>query len=227
LGNAELIDNESRNYLEDVFGAPYCDQFGCAEVDRTAWQCLKRNGYHMDVDSVITEFVDKNGQPVSSGERGEITYTSLFNLAMPLIRYKIGDVGVPSSNMCSCGNNLPLMKVVEGRKDSFLLLPNNRIVSPFAINLEASTFKYFSSLDQYHIRQKNRNLLEIYLKLNDHSVDQQIVANEFETLLRRFLEIKEDEVSLKTYFVDSLRISNGGKLSSISSELPFSVLRGD
>jgi phenylacetate-CoA ligase len=227
FGNAELIDSESQKYLEDVFDAPYCDQFGCAEVDRTAWQCLKRQGYHMDMDSVITEFVDKTGESVSPGERGEITYTSLFNFAMPLIRYQVGDVGVPSDDTCSCGNNLPLMKVVEGRKDSFLLLPNNRIISPFAVNLEASSFKYFSSLDQYHIRQKSENLIEIYLRLNDTSLDQQTVALEFETLLQSFLGLKVGEVKLKTFFIDDLKILNGGKLASISSEIPFSILEGN
>jgi phenylacetate-CoA ligase len=221
FGNAELIDSESQKYLEDVFGAPYCDQFGCAEVDRTAWQCIKRRGYHMDIDSVITEFTDKTGESVSAGERGEITYTSLFNYAMPLIRYQVGDVGVPSDDTCSCGNNLPMMKVVEGRKDSFLVLPNDRVVSPFAINLEASTFRYFSGLDQYHIRQRSRDLIDIYLKINDYSLDQQVVAEEFETLLREFLGIKNGEVELKTYFVDELKISGGGKLASITSEVPF------
>jgi phenylacetate-CoA ligase len=219
FGNAELIDIQARKYLEGVFDAPYCDQFGCAEVDRSAWQCLERDGYHMDVDSVITEFVDTNAEPVSNGEHGEVTYTSLFNFAMPLIRYSIGDIGVPSDGECPCGNILPLMKIVEGRKDSFLILPNNRIVSPFAINLEASSFKYFPSIDQYHIRQKKIDLLEVYLKLNDYSIDPQLIAAEFEIYLKAFLNIKGDEVQLKTSFIDQLTFTNGGKLSSVSSDI--------
>jgi phenylacetate-CoA ligase len=219
LGNAEVIDDEARTFLEDVFDAPYCDQFGCAEVDRSAWQCLERHGYHMDVDSVITEFIGRDGLPVANGERGEIAYTSLFNFAMPLIRYKIGDVGVPSSDSCSCGNILPLMRSVEGRRDSFLVLPNNRIVSPFAINLEASTFKYFTSIDQYHIRQKAVDSLEVYLKVNDGHADCQLIANDFESLLRGFLSIKENEIKIQTRFVDNLEFTSGGKLTSVSSEV--------
>jgi phenylacetate-CoA ligase len=218
FGNAEVISVESRRFIEEVFGAPYCDQFGCAEIDRSAWECLERHGYHMDIDSVITEFLDPAGEPVSTGERGDITYTSLFNFTMPLIRYSVGDVGVPSDDVCSCGVKLPLMEVVEGRRDSFLTLPDNRLVSPFAINLEASTFKYFTSVDQYHIRQRSINSLDVYLRLNATAVDSQLIALEFEKLLRTFLNIS-DEVQIKTSFINELDFSSGGKLSSVTSDI--------
>ena len=226
FGNAEVIDRKSRNFIEDIFNAPYCDQFGCAEIDRSAWQCLNREGYHMDIDSVITEFIGKDDLPISSGEHGEIAYTSLFNFAMPLIRYKIGDVGITSSNQCSCGNNLPLMDLVEGRRDSFLMLPNNRIVSPFAINLEASTFKYFSEIDQYHIRQKTIDQLEVYLKVSDSSIDRQLIAEEFEAALRKMLKIQGTDVRIRTNFVENLEFTSGGKLSSVSSEIKIPTIVG-
>ncbi len=219
LGNAEVIDIKARKFLEDIFEAPYCDQFGCAEVDRSAWQCKERNGYHMDIDSVITQFIDENGDSVANGERGEITYTSLFNYAMPLIRYQIGDIGIPSGDGCSCSLSLPLMDIVEGRKDSFLVLPDNRVVSPFAINLEASGFKFFSSIDQYHIRQTALDKLEIYLKINNLKVSKELIALEFENYLKNSLKIDTNEVKLKTNFVDDIAFTNGGKLASISSTI--------
>ncbi len=223
FGNAELISLESRRFIEEVFGAPYCDQFGCAEIDRSAWQCLERGGYHMDVDSVITEFLDSKGEPVNVGEDGEVTYTSLFNYAMPLIRYSIGDVGVPSDDVCPCGVVLPLMKIVEGRKDSFLTLPNNRIVSPFAINLEASTFRYFASVDQYHIRQRSIDSIEVYLKLNSSATNPELIASEFEALLKNFLSVA-DEVKVTTRFIDKLEFSSGGKLTSITSDIKTKIM---
>jgi phenylacetate-CoA ligase len=58
FGSAEFIDTRSMRFIERSFNAPYYDQFGCSEVDRTAWQCPEKAGYHMDVDSVITEFLD-------------------------------------------------------------------------------------------------------------------------------------------------------------------------
>ena len=219
FGNAELISLESRRFIEDAFGAPYCDQFGCAEVDRSAWQCLVRGGYHMDVDSVVTEFLDGKGASVSAEERGEVTYTSLFNFAMPLIRYSIGDVGVPSGDLCSCGVVLPLMEVVEGRKDSFLTLPNNRIVSPMVFNFAVSRFKYYTDIDQFQIRQRKINHFEVDLKLHGSSVNQEFLKTEFVKHITTFLDIPLDDIKFVVSFVDEIPLSKTGKLMSVWSDL--------
>jgi len=194
FGNAEYIDIESRKFIQEVFGAPYCDQFGCAEMDRTAWQCLERDGYHMDVDSVITEFLDQNGQMVNPGEEGEVTYTSLFNFSMPFIRYAIGDIGVPSDDKCSCGQSLPLMKMIAGRKDSFLTLPGNRILSPMVFNFAVNRFKYYDNIDQYRIHQKRIDYFDVYLKMNRLPKEQNGLLIEFEDHLKNFLNIAKNEV---------------------------------
>ena len=52
FGSGDLIDRSSRSYMEKVFEAPYYDQFGCTEVDRTAWQCPEQIGYHIDMNVI-------------------------------------------------------------------------------------------------------------------------------------------------------------------------------
>ncbi len=121
IGGAELVDSYSRKFIEKIFQTQFYDQYSSVELERMSWQCRVRDQYHIDADALIMQFVDKNGEEVSAGERGEIVCTSLFNYAMPFIRYAIGDVGVPSDEICSCGRTLPLMKTVEGRKDSLLV----------------------------------------------------------------------------------------------------------
>ncbi len=219
FGNAEFIDLESRKFVQEVFEAPYCDQFGCAEMDRTAWQCLEREGYHMDVDSVITEFLDKNGENVHANEEGEVTYTSLFNFTMPFIRYAIGDIGVPSDDKCSCGRSLPLMKMIEGRKDSFLTLPGNRILSPMVFNFAVSRFKYYTDIDQYRIHQKKINYFDVYLKMNRFPKEQNSLALEFDNHLKEFLNISGNEVEFNISFVEDIPLSKTGKLMSVWSDL--------
>ena len=129
FGTSELLDPETRKYINSVFDVEMIDHFGCVELNRTAWECSEHAGYHIDVDAVIMEFIE-NGENVSSGERGEIVYTGLYNYAMPLIRYRIGDIGIPSDESCPCGRGLPLMKLIEGRSDSFMQVPDGRIFSP-------------------------------------------------------------------------------------------------
>ena len=219
FGNAEAIDLESRRYIEKVFGAPYCDQYGSAEVDRASWQCLEREGYHMDVDSVITEFVDEKGEAVIDGESGEVVFTSLFNFAMPFLRFAIGDVGSKSNELCPCGRTLPLMKVVEGRKDSFLTLPGGRIVSPMIFNFAMSTFKYYADIDQYYIRQKKIDFFEVSLKMADGWVSKTDINREFETHMMNFPDFAKGQVRFDVSVVDEIARSPTGKLLSVSSDL--------
>jgi len=219
FGNAEYIDEQSRRCIEEVFGAPYCDQFGCAEIDRSAWQCLERGSYHMDVDSVITEFLDNDGFPVAADEQGTVTYTSLFNYTMPFIRYSIGDIGVPSNDSCSCGINLPLMKVVLGRKDSFLTLPENKILSPMVFNYAISTFNYYKDIDQYQIHQRKIDNIDINLKMNSFSIPQETMAAEFNNHLKKFLGIPEN-TQLNINFLEEIPVSRTGKLRSVWSDIP-------
>jgi len=217
FGSADLMDVASRQFMEKVFEAPYYDQFGCAEVDRTAWQCPEKIGYHMDVDSVITQFVDDEGNEVSVGERGEIVYTSLFNYAMPFIRYAVGDVGVPSDEKCPCGRTFPLMKVVEGRKDSLLLLPDGRLLSPMVFRIAVSRF--FEKIMQYRVVQKKCDLFEIYIKKKDDSVDEKVMETELVAYIKKMIDTDACEVKFEVKFVEDIPLSKTGKLMAVVSEL--------
>jgi len=217
FGTADLIDIDSRQFLEEVFEAPFYDQFGCAEVDRTAWQCPEKVGYHMDVDSVITQFVDDEGNEVSAGERGEVVYTSLFNYAMPFIRYAVGDVGVPSDENCPCGRTFPLMKVVEGRKDSFLLLPDGQWLAPMAFRIAIS--KFFDKIMRYRVVQKKVNFFEIYVKKKDDRVDEKVLETELVAHVKRMLGINKWGATIAVKFVEEVPLSKTGKLMAVVSEL--------
>jgi phenylacetate-CoA ligase len=224
FGSAESIDVQSRRFLEKVFDAPYCDQYGAAEVDRSAWQCLERDEYHMDADSVITEFVDKDGKPVANGEKGEVVYTSLFNFAMPFIRYAIGDIGIPSENECSCGITLPLMKGIEGRKDSFLTLPGNRIISPMIFNFAFSSFKYYNDVNQYRVKQRKTDLFEVDIEMVRGSFVEKEVEREFKKHIKKFIDIGEDEVRFDVSFVKEMPMLPTGKLMSVTSDVKAKVV---
>jgi len=221
FGTADFVDSSSRRYLEDIFQAPFYDQLGCAEVDRTAWQCPEKIGYHMDVDSVITQFVDKNGKEVSGGERGEIVYTSLFNYAQPFIRYSINDIGVPLNEECSCGRRLPLMKVVEGRKDSFLVLPNGRLLSPMSFWTIMRYFEYADDIDRFQVVQKKLTSIEIYVKTKDSFTLHDRLEKRLVKHVQRCLQAEESSLpDLDVKFVSEIPVDKTGRLRSVICELP-------
>ena len=223
FGSGELIDKRCINYIEKTFSAPYFDQFGCSEIDRSAWQCTQREGYHMDVDSVITQFIDEEGEEVSSGERGEIVYTSLFNFAFPIIRYNVKDVGVPISDECSCGINLPLMKVVEGRVNSFLVFAGNRVVNPMRFIEILGAFSLIEDIEQYRVIQEKIDKIRIIVKKSNNTVDEtklrNVLLGNLVKGLPNFAFSDKGELIFSVEFVEEMEHSATGKFSVVSSNV--------
>jgi phenylacetate-CoA ligase len=224
FGGAELIDEFSRKAVEDAFKAPFYDQYATIEFERMAWQCPAKEGYHIDADSMILQFVDSNGDEVSAGESGQIVCTSLFNYAMPFIRYSVGDWGVYSDEPCSCGRTLPLLSKIEGRSDSLLFLPNGRALSPRAITITMGSFGMKDQIEQFRVVQKRKELLEIQLKTSDSPstkavINEGLMEAEIEKHFRSMLGIGDEEVSFEIRFVDEIPLGKNGKLQIIESAL--------
>jgi phenylacetate-CoA ligase len=220
VGGAELIDNSSRDFVEKVFGAPFYDEYACVEFERLAWQCREKNGYHIDADSVVMEFLDESGEETAPGETGEIVCTSLFNYAMPLIRYALDDTGVPSrENSCPCGRSLPLMNVVTGRKDSLLVFPNERVLAPFAFIAAMMTSKFYQSIELFRVVQKREDLLVFKLKMKKDEVSEKILERELKAHLAQVFGMQLDDVEFMVEFVDDIPLDRSGKFRIVSSEL--------
>ena len=220
IGGAELIDRYSRDYIEETLDSPFYDQYSSVEFERIAWQCPMKRGYHMDVDAVSIEFVDDDGEEVSFGERGEIICTSLFSYAMPFIRYPVGDIGVKSDEHCECGRNLPIMKVVEGRKDSLLHLPDGRTITPRAFTIAFNMFKLYKYIDQFRVIQKRKGFFHVLVKLKDKKSNlENILRKELQVHLRETINLPVGSVEFEIDCVNEIPLDKNGKLMTVVSEL--------
>ncbi len=128
--SGEILGKEARKALETAFGATVYDIYGCTEMKEIAWECPERNGYHINSDWLIVETVQEPSRGVPPGS---IVVTSLYNEAMPLIRYVVGDVGRLLDRSCPCGRTLPLMAVDTGRAVDYVVLRDGREVSPYTV----------------------------------------------------------------------------------------------
>jgi phenylacetate-CoA ligase len=215
-GSAELIDDLSRNLVEESFDAPFYDQYSSVELERMSWHCPAKQGYHIDADALIMQFLGKSGEEVSMGERGEIVCTSLFNEAMPLIRYAIGDVGAESDELCVCGRTLPLMKVVEGRKDSLLLFPDGRTITPRTFTIAMNMFKFYRYIDQFRLIQKKLDLFEVEVKVKDDYPNVSSVRDELLSHLQTTLNVDES-MTWRVNVVEDIPLDKNGKLMAVVS----------
>jgi phenylacetate-coenzyme A ligase PaaK-like adenylate-forming protein len=96
--------------------------WGCVEVGHIGIECDAHEGMHMTDDLIITEFVDDKNQPAPDADAiDRVLVTSLFGRTLPLIRYELTDIPVPSDKPCSCGAHFSLISGVKGRADDIFV----------------------------------------------------------------------------------------------------------
>ena len=199
--SAEVLMPKSRELIEKVFNCRIFNRYGCREVSLIAGECELHKGMHISADSLYVEFI-RDGKPVSNGKMGEIVITDLLNYAMPLIRYKIGDVGMPLDGICECGRSLPLMDNVQGRVTDFIITPGGRIISgSFAL-----TISDVKGIKQIQFVQEKVDLLKV-----------RVVKNKFYTkesknkLLNNLYKFLGNELIIQLEFVENISKEVSGK----------------
>src|SRR5262249_36293897 len=128
ITSAEVLEEEDRAVLERVFGCEVFNRYGCREVSVVASECEAHSGLHTMAEGLYIE-IDIGGRPAAPGQTGGILVTDLLNGAMPLIRYRIGDLGAWADGPCPCGRGLPRLRNVAGRVTDFLVGCDGRLVS--------------------------------------------------------------------------------------------------
>jgi phenylacetate-CoA ligase len=117
--------------VEERYGIPFMTLYGAVETAPFfAAECEARKGMHINADLGVLEVVDPDtGRPLSEGEEGELVVTMFQREAMPLIRYKIGDVGsLLPYEPCSCGRTMPKMSYVKGRVSQIIKIRGKNIL---------------------------------------------------------------------------------------------------
>jgi phenylacetate-coenzyme A ligase PaaK-like adenylate-forming protein len=168
VSTSMMLLEPERRVIEAVFGCKVSDRYGCEEVSLIASECEKHEGMHLNVDHLVIEFLREDGTEAKAGEEGSIVVTDLLNRAMPLIRYRVEDMGVPSDRRCSCGRGLPLMERVVGRQADFLKRLDGSLVA--GVSLVERTLTSIDGIQQMQLVQDS--LQEIRTKVvSDASFD--------------------------------------------------------
>jgi len=134
FSTGEVVTNLCRTTVESVLNTPLLDSYGHMERTVSISQCLK-GGYHVNNDYGVLEVTEKTPGNGGAAFTGRAVGTSLYNLAMPLIRYDIGDEieTFPESKSCPCGRTLPLIKAIHGRREDVIITPDGRFITSLFI----------------------------------------------------------------------------------------------
>jgi phenylacetate-CoA ligase len=159
--SAEVLEADDRRLLEEAFGCPVFNRYGCREVSVIASECDAHTGLHVMAEGIYVEIEGPNG-PAAPGAVGNILVTDLLNHAMPLIRYRIGDLGAWAEGDCPCGRCLPRLKSVTGRVTDFLVACDGALVS--GVYLATYVVAQRPSLGQVQILQDRPGAVRYRIK---------------------------------------------------------------
>ncbi len=201
-----------RRLIESVFQCEVFDGYG-GESTPIAFECNSHSGYHICDESVIVEVL-REGEEVSDGELGEIVFTSLYNYAMPFIRYNIQDVGRPSVDSCSCGRGLSMLKSVEGRNTDIVVTPTGKFL---IVHFFTWLFEYIEGVDQFQVIQKKIDELNIKIVRNN-----KFTEKDLQYIISQIRKEVGDCMNIDVEFVDSIPPTRSGKRRFVISKVPLS-----
>ncbi len=134
---AEPWTEEMRQRIEQLLEIDACDIYGLTEIagPGVAFECLEKNGMHINEDHVIAEIIDPTtGEQLPYGRHGELVFTTITKTGMPMMRYRTHDICTLTADKCACGRTLARMGRIVGRTDDMLVI---RGVNVFPSQIES------------------------------------------------------------------------------------------
>jgi len=172
LTGGEVLDPAERELLERAFDAPVWNRYGGTEGGTLAHECGRDDAHrlHLQSDAGVTEFI-RDDEPARPGEPGDIVITSFHSRSLPLIRYRVGDLGVPEDPdvRCACGRGLPLVREIVGRVNDVFHLEGGRTLSSHVFH---KVFRGTRSIRRFQIVQKDLDLFEVRIEPAAQGVDE-------------------------------------------------------
>ena len=206
ITTSEVLTEKSRTSIADAFRVKVFNEYGCGEVGSIAHECEYGN-MHIMADNVHVE-IDGEGS-------GEIIVTDFHNLAMPLIRYKLGDYGELVDDTCECGRSLPILKGIHGRAYDVIHTSSGRRLHPEAIMyiFEGIQSKY-KAFKQFQVIQEKIDSFTANVVPTDKWSDS--VAQMIQAVVKEKIC---DDITVECHIVDTIAREASGKMRVVKSRL--------
>jgi phenylacetate-CoA ligase len=211
IGAAEALHEFQRKIIEQAFGAPAFNTYGCREFMLIAAECEKRQGLHVNADHLVVELHKPQHAPPDT-HTGEVVITDLFNYGMPFLRYANGDMATAATEACSCGRGLPLLTRVDGRVLDAIRTPSGHVLPG---EFFPHMLKDVPGVQRFQLVQRQLDRLDLAI-VRGADFDEASLAY----IRREVVKVLGDSVELDCRFVDDIPLTPSGKLRVTVSELP-------
>jgi len=123
------------NKIKESWNIQLISTYASTEMQTAFTECEYGIGGHLQPDLVIVELLDDQNRPVSPGHAGEVTITTLGVEAVPLLRYKTGDLCIAHTESCACGRHSLRLSPVIGRKKQMIKFKGTTLFAPALFDL--------------------------------------------------------------------------------------------
>ena len=167
---AEPWSERMRHEIEANLGLKALDIYGLSEIigPGVSIECEHQCGLHIFEDHFLPEIVDPaTGIPLPWGQRGELVLTTLTKEALPVIRYRTGDITSLNAETCACGRTMVRMAKPSGRTDDMLIV---RGINVFPSQIETVLLQVEGVQPHYQIivdRQHTLDDLEVWVEVSE------------------------------------------------------------
>lgn len=175
--------------------------YASTEIQSSFTECTELCGGHLQPELIIVEFLDDNNQPVTPGEAGEVTITTLGVEGMPLLRFKTGDICHHYTEQCKCGRNTMRLSPVLGRKGQMIKYKGTTLYPP----------ALFDILDS--IPKVTNYVIEVYT--NDLGTDEILIRVGSEDRSDTFAKEIKDLFRSKVRVAPSIRFESAEYIAKI------------
>ncbi len=207
---SERLYDHQREKIEAVFGCPVANGYGGRDAGFIAHQC-PAGGMHITSEDIIVEIVDKKGNVLPEGESGEIVVTHMATRDFPFVRYPTGDIGTLSSESCSCGRGLPLLKEIQGRTTDFVIAKDGTILHGLAL---IYVLRDLPGVASFKIIQESLDLTRVLILCDD-----QYCESSEETIRQEFKKRLGNDVEISVEQVDEIPKEKSGKFRYVVSRV--------
>ena len=171
--------------VEKWKGIKLYSTYASTEMSTTFTECEYQQGGHHHPALIITEVLDDAGNRVGENESGELTITTLGVEAMPLVRFRTGDIVTMYTGTCACGRNTARVSPVLGRKQQMIKYKGTTLYPPVLMDLLTN----FEEIENYIIEISTNSILtdEILIRIGTRTPTEALkerISNHFRAKIR-------------------------------------------
>ncbi|MET2985305.1 phenylacetate--CoA ligase family protein [Aureibaculum conchae] len=173
LRNEDFSLNLLANKITSQWKIDLFSTYASTEMSTAFTECEAKQGGHHHPELIIVEILDDDNHPVKEGEYGELTITTLGVEAMPLLRFKTGDIVRKHTEKCTCGRNTLRLSPVIGRKKQMVKYKGTTLYPPALYDL----LNDFDAIENYIIEISHNAIGtdEILIKIGTMSPSEELL----------------------------------------------------